>query len=116
LTKANLNWAKLTGANLTEANLTGVQLSGIHLYETKLDGAFYNGEQIKRYLIIDNVGSRCDTLITFITGSNIFCKTGCFTGTLCQLINAVDPSIKGQTDYLAMEGFIRAIANMEAQD
>ena len=94
---ANLYGANLRGANLYGANLRGADLRGANLYGANLYGADLYGAKIEKgmtignrsFFSIQNIGSRSDTLMLFITDNGAFVKTGCFFDTITKFKEAV---------------------------
>ena len=73
---ADLYGADLRGADLRGANLGGANLYGADLYEdAKLIGN-------RPVISTGPIGSRGDTLLSFITDRGVYVRTGCFFGTI----------------------------------
>jgi uncharacterized protein YjbI with pentapeptide repeats len=108
LCRANLCGANLCGADLCGANLYGANLRGANLYRANLRGAKYGASELIKYFTIGPIGSRSDYLQVFITTSETIIKTGCFTGSLTELINRTD-----RKDYLYATDFIYAMCQNE---
>ena len=107
---ANLIGANLIGANLRDANLSGADLSGsdllgAHLIDANLSGAKHKDDTLKGYLCIGPIGSRSDYLQIFFCEKDIYCQTGCFSGTLADLESRTD-----RADYKAAIMLIEAMS------
>jgi uncharacterized protein YjbI with pentapeptide repeats len=94
----NLMGANLYGTNLIGANLIGANLMGANLYGANLRDASLYGVKIEKGTLIgdrslfsiQNIGSRFDTLMLFITDNGAFVKTGCFFDTITKFKEAVE--------------------------
>ena len=95
---ADLYGANLYGANLRGADLYGANLRGADLYGADLRDANLHGAKIEKgtlignrsFFSIQNIGSRSDTLMLFITDNGAFVKTGCFFDTITKFKEAVE--------------------------
>ena len=87
LSGASLSGANLSGADLRSANLRSADLRSADLSGADLRSALYNGQKLKEHnplLQIGPIGSRKDYLIVFNTETEVFCRVGCFNGTLAE--------------------------------
>jgi uncharacterized protein YjbI with pentapeptide repeats len=97
LSGANLSYAVLSGAYLSGANLSGAYLSGAYLSGANLSGAYLSGATVKGLKLIGNrpymqigpIGSRCATLMLWLTDAGPHASTGCFFGSLNEFAAAV---------------------------
>ena len=93
---ANLGDANLRGANLGDANLGGANLGDADLGDANLRGANLRGanlgsdhKAVGAPLQLGPIGSRDDTLFVWPTNRGIYARTGCFGGSVDELLAAV---------------------------
>ena len=93
---ADLGDANLRGADLRDANLGGANLGGADLGDANLRGANLRGanlgsdhKAVGAPLQLGPIGSRDDTLFVWPTNRGIYARTGCFGGSVDELLAAV---------------------------
>jgi len=90
---ADLRYAKLRGADLRYADLRDADLRDADLRYAKLSGAVLFDKTlvgVRPILQIGPIGSRYDTLTSYITSEGVYVQTGCFFGTLSEFSEAVN--------------------------
>ena len=80
LARANLAYADLAGADLARANLAYADLAGADLDHPTLGKLQLVGQ--RPVLSIGPLGSRCATLMAFLTDRAVMVRAGCFWDTL----------------------------------
>ena len=112
---ARLDGASLVGASLDGARLDGASLVGARLVEARLDGP--RGEKLtlvglRPVLQLGPLGSRCATLLAFLTDAGAYVRAGCFWGAL-DAFRAAVAETHGADSVHAQE-YAAAIALIEA--
>ena len=115
LVGARLDGASLVGASLDGASLVGARLVGARLVEARLDGP--RGEKLtlvglRPVLQLGPLGSRCATLLAFLTDAGAYVRAGCFWGAL-DAFRAAVAETHGADSVHAQE-YAAAIALIEA--
>ena len=107
LSGADLSGANLSGANLSGATLGGAYLSGAYLSDANLSGAYLRGAEIDDdLLLVGNrpvlqlgpLGSRCATLVAYLTNDGIRIRAGCFFGRSGEFLARVEET-HGNNEY-----------------
>ena len=108
--RVSLDYARLDGARLDGASLVGARL-----VEARLDGP--RGEKLtlvglRPVLQLGPLGSRCATLLAFLTDAGAYVRAGCFWGAL-DAFRAAVAETHGADSVHAQE-YAAAIALIEA--
>jgi hypothetical protein len=114
---ADLQGADLRGADLRDTYLQDADLQGAYLQGADLQGAYLQGADLQgaylrgawHILTISPIGSRGDMLVGVIREGAVWCKTGCFWGTVDGFEAEVMARHTGQhhDDYAAVIALLR---------
>ena len=105
---ADLEGADLEGANLRGADLEGADLEGVVVFENDNTLAKLTGPSPIR--LFGPIGSRGDHLTMYRTDKGIYSRTGCFTGSVEDLKNAVADTHRDNPKH--HDDYMKAIAFM----